>query len=105
MHTQHILKITSFLESLTCFNICSFLRDLCDKDRFATSYMRHYVFRYTIQEALTIHAWQLYEQMAGSPHFSILETPCVEGAFKNVSICKEILAFNSQKLTKLSENL
>ena len=46
------------------------------RDRFATSYMRHYVFRYTIQEALTLHVWILYEQMVGSPNFSISETPC-----------------------------
>ena len=45
------------------------------RDRFETSYVRHYVFRYTIQEALTLHEWQLYEQMAVSPNFSISETP------------------------------
>ena len=44
------------------------------RDRFATSYMRHYAFSYTIQEALTLHVWQLYEQMAGSSNFSISET-------------------------------
>ena len=53
--------------------------------------MRLYVFWYTFQEAFTFNVWQLYEQMAGS---SILFV--VEGAFKNVSNYKAILAFNFQ---------
>ena len=67
--------------SITCFYLYAFLRDLCGRDRFLTSYMRHYVFRYTIQEVLTLHVWQLYEQMV-SPLFFLF---VVEGAFKNVS--------------------
>ena len=46
-----------------------------------TDYMRHYVFRYTIQEVLTFNVWQLYEQMVGPLFFPFV----VEGAFKNVS--------------------
>ena len=72
------------------------LRDLCARDIFTTSYMRHYVFRYTIQKALTFNVWQLFEKMAGCPNFSISETLVVEEAFKNVSNCKAILAFNFQ---------
>ena len=78
--------------SITCFYLYVFLRDLCGRDRFLTSYMRHYVFRYTIQEVLTFNVWQLYEQMVSSLFFLFV----VEGAFKNVSNWKAILAFNFQ---------
>ena len=63
------------------FYLYAFLRDLCGRDRFLTSYMRHYVLRYTIQEVLTFNVWQLYEQMVRTLFFLFV----VEGAFKNIS--------------------
>ena len=71
MQMQKSLKITSVLKkSITCFYLYAFLRDLCGRDRFLTSYMRHYVFRYTFQEVLTFNVWELYEQMVGPSIFS-----------------------------------
>ena len=64
------------------------MKDLCARDIFTTSYMRHYVLRYTIKEALTFNAWQLFEQMAGCPNFSISEILVVEGVFKMFQIAK-----------------
>ena len=67
MQTQKSLKIISVLKKHILFLLYAFLRDLCGRDRFLTSYMRHYVFRYTMEEVLTFNVWQLYEQMVAPP--------------------------------------
>ena len=69
--------------SKNCFILYTFLRDLFDRDRCATSCMRHYVFKYTMQDALTFNVRGLYK------HWPVLLSKLI-----NLS---EILFFGSKR--------
>ena len=83
---QKTLKITSVLKKAYFVSIYMHFLEICVTEiGLQLHIMKHYVFRYTIQEALTFNVWQLYEKMAGCPIFSICN---LKGRSKMFQIAK-----------------